>query len=214
MRYSLLLLILICWSCQTKHDVPQTIELHNNWEFKKVTDSNWNPATVPGNVHSDLLENNLIENPFIGDNEHNLQWISETDWEYKTTFSIDEKTLLKKHIVLNFEGLDTYASVFLNDSLILKTNNAFREFQVDVKPLLKPENTLRILFEKTTTYEEQAKAKLGYTLPEGNRIFTRKAQFQYGWDWGPKLNTSGIWRPVKLVAWNDYKIEDRSEERR
>lgn len=208
MRYSLLLLILICWRCQTKHDVPQTIELHNNWEFKKVTDSNWNPATVPGNVHSDLLENNLIENPFIGDNEHNLQWISETDWEYKTTFSIDEKTLLKKHIVLNFEGLDTYASVFLNDSLILKTNNAFREFQVDVKPLLKPENTLRILFEKTTTYEEQAKAKLGYTLPEGNRIFTRKAQFQYGWDWGPKLNTSGIWRPVKLVAWNDYKIED------
>lgn len=208
MRYSLLLLILICWSCQTKHDVPQTIELHNNWEFKKVTDSNWNPATVPGNVHSDLLENNLIENPFIGDNENNLQWISETDWEYKTTFSIDEKTLLKKQIVLNFEGLDTYASVFLNDSLILKTNNAFREFQVDVKPLLKPENTLRILFEKTTTYEEQAKAKLGYTLPEGNRIFTRKAQFQYGWDWGPKLNTSGIWRPVKLVAWNDYKIED------
>lgn len=208
MRYSLLLLILICWRCQTKHDVPQTIELHNNWEFKKVTDSNWNPATVPGNVHSDLLENNLIENPFIGDNEHNLQWISETDWEYKTTFSIDKKTLLKKHIVLNFEGLDTYASVFLNDSLILKTNNAFREFQVDVKPLLKPENTLRILFEKTTTYEEQAKAKLGYTLPEGNRIFTRKAQFQYGWDWGPKLNTSGIWRPVKLVAWNDYKIED------
>lgn len=208
MRYSLLLLILICWSCQTKHDVPQTIELQNNWEFKKVTDSNWNPATVPGNVHSDLLENNLIENPFIGDNEHDLQWISETDWKYKTTFSIDEKTLLKKHIELNFEGLDAYASVFLNDSLILKTNNAFREFQVDVKPLLKPENTLRILFEKTTTYEEQAKAKLGYTLPEGNRIFTRKAQFQYGWDWGPKLNTSGIWRPVKLVAWNDYKIED------
>ncbi|WP_239021973.1 beta-mannosidase [Pontimicrobium aquaticum] len=188
--------------------MPQTIELHRNWEFKKVNDSNWNPATVPGNVHSDLLENNLIENPFIGNNEHNLQWISESDWEYKTTFSIDKKTLKKQNISLFFEGLDTYASVYLNDSLILKSNNAFRKFHVDVKPLLKPENTLRILFENTTKFEEQEKTKLGYSLPEGNRIFTRKAQFQYGWDWGPKLNTSGIWRPVKLVTWNDYKIED------
>ena len=208
MRYSILLLILFCFSCQTKHDVPETIELHSNWEFKKVNETNWNPATVPGNVHSDLLENKLIENPFIGNNEHNLQWISETDWEYKTSFSIDKKTLQKKHIELNFEGLDTYASVFLNDSLILKTNNAFREFQINLKSLLETDNELRIVFENTSTYEEQEKAKLYYTLPESNRIFTRKAQFQYGWDWGPKLNTFGIWRPITLNAWNDYKIED------
>ncbi|WP_347922166.1 glycoside hydrolase family 2 protein [Pontimicrobium sp. SW4] len=206
MRYSILLLILICFSCQTKHDAPQTIELHNNWQFKKANESTWNPATVPGNVHSDLLGNSLIQNPFIGNNEHDLQWISETDWEYKTTFSVEKKTLQKKNIELDFEGLDTYASIFLNDSLILKTNNAFREFQVDVKSLLKTENVLRILFKNTIKHEEQAKEKLGYTLPEGNRIFTRKAQFQYGWDWGPKLNTSAIWRPVKLAAWNDYKI--------
>ena len=208
MRYCILLLILFCFSCQTKHDVPETIELHSNWEFKKVNETNWNPATVPGNVHSDLLENKLIENPFIGNNEHNLQWISETDWEYKTSFSIDKKTLQKKHIELNFEGLDTYASVFLNDSLILKTNNAFREFQINLKSLLETDNELRIVFENTSTYEEQEKAKLYYTLPESNRIFTRKAQFQYGWDWGPKLNTFGIWRPITLNAWNDYKIED------
>ncbi len=208
MRYSLLLLILLCVGCQTKHDVPQTIELHTNWEFKKATESNWSPATVPGNVHSDLLDNELIENPFIGNNEHDLQWISETDWEYKSTFSVDNETLEKKHIELNFEGLDTYASVFLNDSLILKTNNAFHEFQVDVKSLLKSDNELRIVFENTAKYEEQEKAKLGYTLPESNRIFTRKAQFQYGWDWGPKMNTSGIWRPITLKAWNDFKIEN------
>tara|TARA_R110002073_G_scaffold336257_2_gene531264 strand:+ start:1528 stop:4020 length:2493 start_codon:yes stop_codon:yes gene_type:complete len=207
-RIFILILAAIGFSCQTKHDVPKTIELHSNWEFKKVNDTNWNQATVPGNVHSDLLENNLIKNPFIGNNEHDLQWVSETDWAYKTTFTLDKITLQKKHLELNFEGLDTYASVYLNDSLILKTNNAFREFQVDIKPLLKTENELRILFENTTKYEEQEKAKLKYTLPEGNRIFTRKAQFQYGWDWGPKINTSGIWRAVTLNAWNDYKIEN------
>lgn len=208
MRYSFLLLIFICFSCQPKHDIPQTMELNSGWQFKKVGDTIWQSATVPGNVHSDLRDHNLIEDPFIGDNEKDVQWISETDWEYKTTFLLDELTLQKKNIELNFEGLDTYASVYLNDSLILKANNAFREWKVDVKPLLKPENELRLVFESTSKYEVVEKAKLAYELPEGNRIFTRKAQFQYGWDWGPKLNTIGIWRPIKLIAWTDFKIDE------
>ena len=208
MRYSLLLLVLIGLSCQPKQDTPQIIELDSAWQFKNISDSKWTPAIVPGNVHSDLLENKLIENPFIQNNEHNLQWISETDWEYRTTFLVNKQTLEKENLELNFEGLDTYSSIYLNDSLILTTNNAFREFQVDVKPLLKAQNELRILFENTTKYEVKAKAKLNYPLPEGNRIFTRKAQFQYGWDWGPKLNTVGIWKPVSLKAWNEVRIKD------
>ncbi|MDA8769160.1 glycoside hydrolase family 2 protein, partial [Winogradskyella sp.] len=202
------LLILCIFSCQPKHDLPITIELYNNWEFKKATDSVWKSATVPGNVFSDLLENELIEDPFIGDNEKEVQWVSQADWEYKTTFSVEEEILKKKNLELSFEGLDTYASVYLNDSLILKTNNAFRAFEADVKPLLKLKNELRILFESTSKQEEIEKLKLNYELPEGERIFTRKAQFQYGWDWGPKLNTSGIWRPINLVGWNDFRIED------
>ena len=195
-------------SCQTKYDVPVIIKLNKNWQFKKVTDTLWQSATVPGNVHSDLLDHQLIEDPFIGDNEKKVQWVSETDWEYKTTFSIDEETLQKKNIELNFEGLDTYASVFLNDSLILKTNNAFREWNLDVKVLLKLTNEFKIRFESTSKFEETEKEKLNYQLPEGERIFTRKAQFQYGWDWGPKLNTLGIWKPIKLTASNDGKIND------
>ncbi|MEM5566459.1 glycoside hydrolase family 2 protein [Psychroserpens sp. AS72] len=211
MKYSVFVVFLITlMSCQPKHDLPFTINLHENWQFKAVTDSVWQSATVPGNVHSDLLEHKLIEHPFIGANEDSLQWISETDWEYKTQFSVDKETLNKKHIELNFEGLDTYASVFLNDSLILETDNAFREFSVDAKSILKAENELRIRFEHNSISEAKEKNKLAYSLPEGNRIFTRKAQFQYGWDWGPKLNTSGIWRPITLSAWNDLKIDHAS----
>ncbi|MCD2259284.1 beta-mannosidase [Psychroserpens luteolus] len=207
--YSILVItVLMLMSCQPKHDVPVSINLHNNWSFKAVNDSLWNTASVPGNVHSDLLNNKRIEHPFIGANEDSLQWISDTDWEYKTSFSVAKETLSKKYILLNFEGLDTYASVFLNDSLILKTDNAFREFSVDVKSILTSENNLHIVFEHSSISEERNKAKLNYQLPEGNRIFTRKAQFQYGWDWGPKLNTSGIWRPITLEAWNDIKIKD------
>ncbi|WP_299115733.1 glycoside hydrolase family 2 protein [uncultured Winogradskyella sp.] len=208
MRYSFLLFILICFSCQPKHNVPVTIEIDSNWQFKKVSDPIWRSATVPGNIFSDLLDHQLIEDPFIANNEENVQWVSKTDWEYKTIFSVDEETFQKKNIELNFEGLDTYASVYLNDSLILKANNAFRQWNVNVKPILKPENELRLVFEHTSKYEEAEKAKLTYQLPEGNRIFTRKAQFQYGWDWGPKLNTSGIWRPIKLVAWNEFRVVD------
>ncbi len=207
MRYSLLLLIVVCFSCQPKHDLPTTINLDENWQFKKVSDTVWHSATVPGNVFSDLLHHQLIEDPFICNNEEKVQWVSETDWEYKTTFSLNEDLLEKKNFELNFEGLDTYASVYLNDSLILKANNAFRKWEVDVKPLLKLENELRLVFESTSKYEAQAKEKLSYELPEGERIFTRKAQFQYGWDWGPKLNTSGVWRPIKLVGWNDVYLK-------
>ncbi|MDH7913329.1 glycoside hydrolase family 2 protein [Winogradskyella sp. SYSU M77433] len=207
MRYSLLLLIIICFSCQPKHDLPTTINLNENWLFKKVTDTVWHSATVPGNVFSDLLHHQLIEDSFIGNNEEKVQWVSETDWEYKTTFSLSEDLLEKKHFELNFEGLDTYASVYLNDSLILKANNAFRKWELDVKSLLKLENELRLVFESTSKYEAEAQEKSSYELPEGERIFTRKAQFQYGWDWGPKLNTSGIWRPIKLVAWNEVYLK-------
>ncbi|WP_299335616.1 glycoside hydrolase family 2 protein [uncultured Psychroserpens sp.] len=200
--------LLVLMSCQPKHDVPIRLELHNDWQFKAVNDSVWQSATVPGNVHSDLLDNKRIQHPFIGNNEDSLQWISDTDWEYKTTFLVDNKTLEKEYLELNFEGLDTYTTVYLNDSLILKTDNAFREFNVDVKTLLKSENELHIVFDRTSISEAQEQAKLSYQLPEGNRIFTRKAQFQYGWDWGPKLNTSGIWRPITLEAWNEFKIKD------
>ncbi|UPS92920.1 glycoside hydrolase family 2 protein [Bizionia sp. M204] len=201
-------LCLIILGCQKQLDVPEIRLLHDNWQFKSSDNTDWLTAKIPGNVFSDLLDNAEIPDPFIGTNEDSVQWVSKTDWEYQTTFQVDSKTLQKRHVELNFGGLDTYASVYLNDSLILKTANAFREFSIDVKPLLKTENTLRILFENTTKHEEAAKAQLNYTLPEGNRIFTRKGQFQYGWDWGPKLNTSGIWRPIKLVTWNTLKIQD------
>lgn len=203
-----LFLFVLIFGCKEKFDTPEKIIINSSWQFKMVGDSVWIPAEVPGNVISDLLENEVITDPFIGDNEKNVQWVFEKDWVYKTQFSCSEALLDKQQIELTFEGLDTYAEVFLNDSLILNTNNAFRSYSIPVKPLLKSKNDLKIVFENTGIHEERAKAKLPYALPEGNRIFTRKAQFQYGWDWGPKLNTSGIWRPVSLLGWNDAKIRD------
>ena len=210
MKYRLLVIwLLLILGCerQSKFLVSKQ-SLHEGWQLKKTKDSIWYPAKVPGTIHSDLYENGLISHPFIKDNELKLQWISDSIWEYETQFLVDEKRLGKTNHVLNFEGLDTYASVYLNDSLILEANNAFRHWKVDVKPFLKLENHLKIVFVPTTIFERAEQEKLNYQLPEGPRVFTRKAQFQYGWDWGPKLNTSGIWRDVYIESWSIVKLQD------
>ena len=103
--------------------------------------------------------------------------------------------------------MDTYATVKLNGKSLIKTNNAFRNYTIPVKGLIKSENAIDIRFNPTSIHENNAKAKLDVTMPEGNRIFTRKAQFQYGWDWGPVLNTSGIWKDIYIKAWNMAAID-------
>ncbi|MEJ6792224.1 MAG: glycoside hydrolase family 2 protein [Lacinutrix sp.] len=206
-RVFCILLLVLCFSCKNETP-PTTFEISENWTFKNAKDTTWLSAEVPGEVHIDLFKNNKIKDPFVANNEEELQWISQENWEYKTSFKVEENTLERKHLELHFNGLDTYTSVYLNDSLILKSNNAFRCYNVDIKQIVKAENELKIVFENTNAPEEKAKTKLPYQLPEGNRIFTRKAQFTYGWDWAPKFITSGISKPIGLVAWDEFKIEN------
>jgi beta-mannosidase len=208
MRKIFILIAIIMMGCQSKSDLPIVIKLDKNWEFTSLNSKDWKTASVPGNVFTDLLNHKVIPDPFIKTNEEKVQWVSDSTWVYTINFNLDANILKKKNIVLEFEGLDTYTQIFINGKHQLKTNNAFRKYTIDIKNLLNVENELKIIFYPTTSKEEIAKKNLGYGLPEGNRIFTRKAQFQYGWDWGPKLNTIGIWKPIKLIAWDNFKIED------
>jgi beta-mannosidase len=197
----------MCYNC-TKIVVPEVATIHENWQFKATTDSTWNVASVPGNVYSDLLTHEKISDPFFGANELNVQWVPTKDWAYKTMFRLEEETLQKSNIELTFEGLNTYAHIYLNDSLLGKTDNAFRTWKFNIKPFAKKDNALYIRFIKTSIHEDNEAAKLDYLLPPGPRVFTRKAQFQYGWDWGPIVNTSGIWKPIRVTSWNNTKLDD------
>ena len=115
----LLIFILFCFCVSCKHElsVQETI-LNKNWVFKSIEDTFWIPANVPGSVHTDLLENDIIEDPYYRLNEHDLQWIDKKDWLYKTTFSISQLEFDKKNSFLEFYGLDTHAKVYINDSLL------------------------------------------------------------------------------------------------
>ena len=111
--------------------------MHTGWQFREAGKDTWYSATVPGCVHTDLLKNKLIEDPFYRDNEQKLQWIGKTDWEYQTTFNVTPEILARNNIELVFEGLDTYANVFLNGASLLNADNMFRTWRADCKRLLK-----------------------------------------------------------------------------
>src|ERR1700682_4362027 len=219
---TLALLALTCYASQSQtrvraeNSLPKIkIPLQTGWQFREAGKDAWAQATVPGCVHTDLLNNKLIEDPFYRDNEQKQQWIGKTDWEYQTTINATPELLRYEHIELVFEGLDTYANVFLNDAPLLNADNMFRTWRADSKRLLKPgANTLRIRFRSPINEILPIMAKMSYELPASNdqgektSPHTRKAPYQFGWDWGPRFVTSGIWRPVSLEAWNNARVDD------
>jgi len=204
-----LTLLLFCCSIVTSAQNTNRNLSSEKWNFKKTSDSNWFSAKVPGTVHTDLYENKVIPDPFFEANEKQLLWIENEDWEYQTTFSISKAEITNQNSILQFEGLDTYAKVFLNGKQILDADNMFRTWKVDVKNKLKVgQNYLRIVFASSVKKGKEAAKKLPYVLPGDEKIFTRKAQYQYGWDWGPRFVTAGIWKDVRLHFWNSATISN------
>jgi beta-mannosidase len=206
---------------------PASRPLDSGWQFRAVANTDrsdvkeWHPAQVPGVVQTDLLKSGLIPDPFDRDNEFRLQWIGLADWEYQTGFQVDAAALAHDHVDLVFEGLDTFADVYLNDQAILHADNMFRRWRIPAKAALKPgSNTLRIIFHSAIEKMIPYVKSLPYILPSisthnyGNEEniatapYTRKAPYNYGWDWGPRFMTEGIWRPVRLETWDALRIEN------
>jgi beta-mannosidase len=185
------------------------IQITNDWRFRRAGGDEWHEAAVPGCVHTDLLANGLIKDPFYRNYEDSLQWIGEEDWEYEVFFSVKREYLEREHIELTFAGLDTYADVYLNDTLIITADNMFREWRTECGSILKfGKNHVRVRFRSPVRVAAEKWKELGYELPGGPKVVTRKAGYHYGWDWGPRFVTMGIWRPVYLRAWDRAVIRD------
>ena len=197
-------------------------ELNDGWRFRQGRSEIWYPATVPGTVHTDLMENELIEDPFFRLNERSVQWIDKEDWMYETTFSVSAQEMSETNQQLVFNGLDTYADVYLNHHLLLNADNMHRTWIADVKGKLKEgDNLLEVYFHSPVKIDLPKYDMYDYTFNTGPdqsqngglmhktiSIFARKAGYHYGWDWGPRLVTSGIWRPIELQTWSGVRIED------
>jgi beta-mannosidase len=164
-----------------------------------LDDTHWLDVPVPGDVHRTLMCTGHIEDPFYDRNEGRCAWIEDREWWYRTSFDGPKEPLhLDERLRLVFHGLDTFATVWLNGEEIGRHANMFREAVFDVGGRVRfgEENTLAILFDRPLDHIGEEHPDQWGRNPE--RVFMRKAQFGFGWDWGPRLPTVGIWRPVEL----------------
>jgi Beta-galactosidase/beta-glucuronidase len=209
-----------------------TQSLDASWQFRLAPGdrhaaahpqaAQWLPATVPDSVQTDLLAAKLVADPYVGDNEAKIQWVGLADWQYRSTFTVDAATLARRHVELVFDGLDTFADVKLNGHQLLAADNMFRRWRVPAKAWLHAgANTLEVTLYSPIARLQPWLLKQPYALPgefdsafgdepEGKQTanYVRKAAYQYGWDWGPRIVTEGIWKDVRLESWSALRLAD------
>ena len=198
------------------NDNSEVVVLNTGWEFSQAGTELWRPAQVPGTVHQDLINHKQLPDPFYGINEQKIQWVENEDWEYRTAFTVTPEQLKRDDAQLVFEGLDTYADVYLNGALLLKADNMFVGYTIPVKSQLRiGENLLHIYFHSPIQQTLPQYNSNGFNYPADNdhhdkhlSIFSRKAPYSYGWDWGIRMVTSGIWRPVTIRFYDAASISD------
>ncbi|KAG6023820.1 Beta-mannosidase B [Claviceps citrina] len=196
--------------------VRVTIPIDENWQFKQADkdDSSYRPVSrFPTHIHLDLTHHKVIPDPYEGQNEKDVQWIGETAWVYRTWFPTPEVGS-NAMAVLAFDGLDTFATVVLNGTTILETDNMFLSVRKEVTALLNKggDNELVITFDAAylrgwKEVEKQPHHKWGCWNGDNSRLGVRKSQYHWGWDWGPVLMTCGPWRPVSLEVY-ESRVSD------
>ena len=211
MKKTFLLLLLLlfafmgCQQAESQNVIEQS--LNQGWTLTGDTLSIKMQVDVPSVVQQSLYENGLIPHPYLGTVENELLWISDHVWDYALRFDVDEGLLEKEVVELVFEGLDTYADISLNGYELISTDNQFREWKVDVKRYLKEkDNLLEVHFTGYDSVMTDLYEQVLPILPEKYAV-SRKAPYQHGWDWAPKYKNVGIWKPVKLMAWNEARLE-------
>jgi beta-mannosidase len=200
----------------------------NNWKFRQAGSPAWYNAIVPGTVHTDLMKNGIIEDPYYRMNEDKVQWVDKVNWEYKTEFTLTHEMKVADQLLLTFEGLDTYADIYLNGKKISESKDMFTRIEIPIIPdSLHENNELKVYFKSPVFNGLKLLEEYGLHLPADNdqsekgglgpnkiSVFTRKAPYHYGWDWGPRIVTSGIWKkvyikPVNKVSLNDLYINQQ-----
>ena len=197
------------------------LDLTGKWEFKEypvearrirdLDSADWKATCVPCSIFNSLITSGQIKQADIYTDPEKFSWVSERPWIYRKFFDVPAEMAECERVELVFEGLDTIANIWLNGKLVGKTNNMFIPFSFDVKSFLKPQkNLLQVKFEPATQYAQRLASRYGL-LSEANfgnpyRVYIRKAQYQFGWDFCPALPGCGIWRAVHLEGVKKAKI--------
>lgn len=203
------LVLLVLFACSSKQNDIQS--LNQGWNLKTDTLNINLQVNIPSEAHADLYKNDLIPHPYgEGDEEKQLQWIPQHQWDYSLKFDVDKNIWQNDNIDLIFNGLDTYADVWLNGEKILHSDNMFVRYEKEVKNLLKKrDNELKVRFYPFDAQRDSLIETYRLRFPEKYAVM-RKAAYQNGWDWAPRYLNIGIWKDVELVGWSGFKVENVS----
>ena len=189
-----------------------TLSLNGSWTMRKKGTETDYPAIVPTTMYEVLYENGLIEDPFYGENDQRQTQLSEDDYSFHKVFRIEADVFKEDWIEIEFKGLDTLATIYINGECLAQTNNMHRTYRYEVKDLLVVgDNCIKVEFASPTKYirKEQGKDPLwGVTSTIAGYEHLRKAHHQFGWDWGPQMPDMGIWRDVTIYAYSKGLIEE------
>jgi beta-mannosidase len=188
--------------------------LNGEWYFcdeKKEILKDPIPGEVPGTVYTDLMKNGIIPDVFYGTNEEIVRWVEEKNWLYRKEFSLSDAFLKCKKVFLIFEGVDTYAEIYLNGKLLCKTDNMFHPYVLEVEKYIMKDNVVEVKFLSPVKVLQKLEGEYGPVMETpfvSFRAYGRKAQYSFGWDWGPRFPTCGLWKDVYLLGLNYGKIEN------
>ena len=202
--------VVACFAAAAQGAFPVVLDLNGRWALRADGDTVDIPATVPGTVHQDLQAAGKIPDPFFGNNALDIKWVPEKTWIYSRTFDAPADLLKNKHVVLRCEGLDTIATVTLNDKELGTADNMFRTWEFDVRDDLQAgANKITIRFKPFKAYinefVEAAKGKGPNTSYPGISN-VRKALYSNGWDFGPQLPATGIYRNIQIVGYDEARL--------
>ncbi|MGH0052303.1 MAG: glycoside hydrolase family 2 protein, partial [Sphaerochaetaceae bacterium] len=210
----------------------QTLNLNGSWNLspldneaitpycKYFLDHQYIPCTLPGDIHTALLEQGLIPDPYFGQQELDIQWVGQHDWVLSKTFTVEEAALVEGSPILTFTMADTIIAIHLNGKEIGQMDNQFRRWRFDLTGKLKAgENTMTLTFTSAEKKALQEAEKLAYPIPYSeypvsakHRNLVRKSQCHSGWDWGPCILAMGVYEPIKLAFIDEGLIETITSE--
>ena len=166
-------------------------------------------AEVPGDITRDLYKNGFIKDPFYGFNYKDCEWVSRTDFVYTVAFDFNRKLTGDEEVYLNFDGIDLFSEIYLNDKLLGKTEDMFLKYRYRINDCIKEKgNLLTVKMFSALNAADGIDCKDYFGTFNIPRIFLRKAQCHFGWDWAPKLVGYGLWKDVYVTVENKYRICD------
>ena len=183
-------------------DPPSRVALHDGWTLNHPSEPDEAiPASVPGHVLLDLVAADLAPDPFLGTNEPRVQWVEDEAWTYTLRFSAPPGWSANDTTEIHFSSLDTYAEVLLDGQSMIIADNAHRPWTLPAFPAGHAPHELKIRFEPVAAAGQKRLDAYPHLLPCSNEPrpigqqtspFTRKANYEFGWDWGPRLAGPGI----------------------